>query len=75
MTRYKILKTVMLGFHDGRDQHDAFYDPGKGFELEREEDADTIFITLGDKRKESITQGHAIEIWLEIGKIEEIEDE
>jgi hypothetical protein len=72
--KYKILETVMLGFHDGRDQTDAFYDPDKGFLLEREEDGDTIFVTLGDKRKESITQAHAIEVWLEDGKIALVEE-
>ena len=75
MKRYKILETVMLGFNTHNDQYNSFYDPGTGFELEREEDGDTIFIALRDNRKESITQSHAIEVWLEDGKIEEIADE
>lgn len=73
--RYKILETVMLGFNTHNDQYDAFYDPGPtSVVLEREDDGDTITVTHGEKRKESITQAHAIDVWLEEGKIALIEE-
>ena len=70
--RYRILKTVMLGFLTPQDQYDAFFDPGpNSVTLEREPDGDTIFIvTRSGERRETITQAHAIEVWLEDGKIE-----
>ena len=74
--RYKILKTVMLGFTTHNDQFDAFFDPGPHSAiLERAEGGDTIYVTRYDacgESRESITQAHAIETWLEDGKIEEI---
>lgn len=75
MCRYEIVETVMLGFHTHNDQYDAFYDPGKGLTLEREPDGDTIYIVASSgRRKESITQAHAIDVWLEEGKIALIEE-
>ena len=75
MIRYKLLETVMLGFNTHNNQYDAFYDPGPdSVVLEREDGGDTIFVTHNGKRKESITQGHAIDVWLEDGKIAKIDD-
>jgi hypothetical protein len=75
MKQYKILETVMLGFIFRNDQSDAFFDPGPDSAiLEREPDGDTIFvITSNGERFESITQAHAIEVWLGDGKIEAID--
>lgn len=74
MTQYKLLETVMLGFLTPQDQYDAFFDPGPAAViLERNPAGDTIFIVKPDgERVETITQAHAIEVWLEDGKIEAI---
>jgi len=72
--KYKILETVMLGFNTHNDQYDAFYDPGPT-SVVLEHEGDTITVTHGDKRKESITQAHAIDVWLKDGKIALIEEE
>lgn len=75
MNKYEIVETVMLGFLTPQDQYDSFIDPGKGFFLEREEDGDTIFLIRPDgERCETITQAHAIETWLEDGKIRSLPD-
>ena len=72
MKQYKIIETVMLGFLTAQDQYDAFFDP-ESVVLEREPNGDTIFILKPNgERVETITQAHAIEVWLEDGKIEAV---
>jgi hypothetical protein len=53
MQRYKLLKTVVLGFIDGREQMDVLLEPGAVLES----DGSTIWLLQGDKKFESTTVG------------------
>jgi hypothetical protein len=65
MQRYVTLSTILLGFIDGREQVDAFLDPGEVLEF----DGSTIWLVRGEDRIESITSASLIPIMLERGAI------
>lgn len=73
MKRYKVLKRILLGFMDPRDQYDAFFLPSHVSYLET--DGNTIYVnTTSNNRLESITTPNIIEYWLEDGTIEEFDE-
>ena len=74
MKKYKLLKTIVLGFisTEGHgEQYDALIDPKEGTYLEC--DGSTIWLTTAKGRYESTTTGNAPEVWTEDGLLEEIE--
>ena len=70
MKKYRILKPIVLGFLTPQDQFDALIGPEDGVILAS--DGHTIWTIRNRKRHESITVGHAIQIWLDRGLIIEI---
>lgn len=72
LDKFKIKQTIMLGFITDRNQGDLLITPEDGYTLES--DGSTIWVVSNNDRKESITMAHAIKLWLEQGKIEEIGD-
>ena len=69
LKRYRIVKKVVLGFNDPRDQYDILISAG-----ELVCDGDTIWWDNEGYHRESITTVNAIDQWLEEGRIEEIQD-
>ena len=71
MSRYKILKSILLGFTSPEEQYDVIFYPGYNTILES--DGSTIWV-IEDKceRRESITTANAINTWLSENAIEEI---
>ncbi len=59
MTKYRLLKTVVLSFTSARDQHDYLVDPKDNTFVES--DGTTLWLIQGEKRHESITQAHYVE--------------
>lgn len=70
MKKYRIHKTVVLGFLDPQEQYDVILTSEDNVILES--DGQTIWIAKDGKRHESITQAHAIKCWLIDGLITEI---
>ena len=70
MKRYRVIKTIVLGFLTPQDQFDTIIHPGDGIILES--DGHTIWTVKNGERHESITMAYAIEHWLENGAIVEI---
>lgn len=70
MKKYRVLKSIVLGFLTPQDQYDMFFTPEDNITLES--DIHTIWVIKNDKRHESITIAAAINVWLEQGLITEI---
>ena len=70
MKRYRVLKRVPLGFLTSQDQATVFYGPDDGAVLHRE--GDSLYVTTPQGCFETITQPHALEVWTELGYLEEI---
>jgi len=68
--KYKVLDVVVLGFLTAQSQYDEIFHPEDGVVLES--DGQTIWATKDGKRKESITMAYAIDMWLDQGRLEEI---
>ncbi len=73
MKKYKLLQRIVLGFDTAQDQVDVLYKPTDGVILES--DGHTIWVVKNDRRRESITEAHAIDAWLTEGWIAEIPEE
>lgn len=69
--KYKILKSLILGFLTPQDQFDQIFGPDDDVILES--NGNTIWVIKGKEKHESITQAHAIEFYLQKKIIEEIE--
>lgn len=68
MTEYKILQTIVLGFLTHNDSNDMLIDPGFGHL--KFNGSDIIYIDARGVDHTSHTVNHAIDIWLQQGKIE-----
>jgi hypothetical protein len=68
--RFKVLELLVFGFEDGREQCDAYVQPGDELEF----DGSTIWAVwvAAGKKAESITTPNAIDLCLQRGSIEEI---
>lgn len=70
--RYRVLKSILLGFIRPSGQVDVIFGPDRVIEL----DSGTIYlIDVQGERRPSITTENAIEVWLETEQIEEYHGE
>lgn len=72
MRSFRMLDKLFMSFLTPQDQYDVLVDPGPDKTIEY--DGKEIFLVNSKGRHMSITQNHAIEVWLSQGKIEEIFD-
>ena len=72
MMRYEIRDTIMLGFLTHNDSYDILVKPGNGYI--KFDGNDIIYVQKDGVELVSHTVNHAISIWLEQGKIKEIND-
>ncbi len=71
MKSYRVKATILLSFHDGREQSDAYITPEATDHLEVNED--TIYvISKNGMRLESITTVNVVDAFTRSGHIEEI---
>jgi hypothetical protein len=70
--RYRIKKFLVLGFLTPRDQEDRIYRAADSSGVVVESDGETIWVVENDRREESVTEAHAIGLWVEEGLLEEI---
>ena len=70
MKKYEIIEIICLGFLTINDSYDMLIDPGVGH-LEFD-GKDIVWADPVGDRFVSHTQNHALQVWLEQGKIEEI---
>lgn len=68
MKRYKIVKPIVLGFLTRNDSYDAILHEG----IVHFDGRDIVYTGLSGISSVSHTQNHAIEVFLEMGLIEEI---
>jgi hypothetical protein len=70
MKTYRITDLIMLGFATPQDQYHAYYKPSPSLTLEC--DGSTIWLCTPNERLETITGAHAIDVWVNTGRIAEI---
>ena len=73
MKKYKVIKPVMLTMLTPQDSYDASFHPADNDYI-LECNGSTIWVWSDYIKWETITTANAIDIWLEQGKIEEIEE-
>ena len=71
MKKYEILQEIVLGFLTHNDSYDMFIDPGVGH-LEFD-GKDIVWVDVVGDRFTSHTQNQAIQVWVEQGRLKEME--